>query len=176
MFLRRGPAGAATFLLLEWSSICYLGPMNDALEVSLRLVRTQAALVKRFDGRLSALHGVSLADLSLLLHLGRAEGGRMRRVDLAQALGLTASGVTRGLVPLERIGLVVREPDPRDARVAYASLTATGRERLEEMLTTAEQIAGDVFAAPRWTDGGIDTLTELLAELTGSASGSAGHG
>jgi DNA-binding MarR family transcriptional regulator len=141
--------------------------MNDALDVSLKLVRAQTALVKRFDGRLSALHGVSLADLMVLLELGRAEGGRMRRVDLAAALGLTASGVTRGLVPLERIGLVVREPDPRDARVAYASLTPTGRERLGEMLATADEIAADVFAAPRWADGGIDAMAGLLADLSG---------
>ena len=149
--------------------------MSNALDASLRLVRAQASLVKRFDGRLAGLHGVSLADLLVLLHLGRAEGGRMRRVDLAQALGLTASGVTRGLIPLERIGLVVREPDPRDARVAYAVLTATGRERLAEMLTTAEEVAADVFAAPRWADGGFEQLTGLLTELEGGG-GRAGHG
>jgi len=151
--------------------------MSNALDTTLRLVRAQTSLVKRFDGRLAALHGVSLADLLVLLQLGRAEGGRMRRVDLAQALGLTASGVTRGLIPLERIGLVHREPDPRDARVAYAVLTATGRERLTEMLATAEEVAADVFAAPRWADGGFDLLAGLLAELEGGrASAGAGHG
>ena len=155
--------------------------MSNALDTTLRLVRAQTSLVKRFDGRLAALHGVSLADLLVLLQLGRAEGGRMRRVDLAQELGLTASGVTRGLIPLERIGLVVREPDPRDARVAYAVLTATGRERLAEMLATAEEVAADVFAAPRWADGGFDLLAGLLGELeTGRVrprgGASAGHG
>lgn len=150
--------------------------MSDALDTSLRLVRAQAALVKRFDGRLASLHGVSLADLLVLLQLGRAEGGRMRRVDLAQAVGLTASGVTRGLIPLERIGLVVREPDPRDARVAYAVLTAAGRERLTEMLATAEEIAADVFAAPRWADGGFELLAGLLAELDGGRQDGSGQG
>lgn len=100
--------------------------MSDPLDAVLRLVRAQAALVRRFASRLSGLHGVSLADFTLLLRLSQAPGGRMRRVDLAEALGMTASGVTRGLAPLERIGLVTREPDARDARVAYASLTATG--------------------------------------------------
>ncbi|MFF3071982.1 MarR family winged helix-turn-helix transcriptional regulator [Kitasatospora sp. NPDC057936] len=141
-------------------------PTPDPLDTALRLVRAQATLVKRFDASLSGLHGVSLSDFTMLLRLGEAPGGRMRRVDLAEALGLTASGVTRGLAPLERIGLVTREPAPRDARVAYAALTPTGRERLAEMRTTARQVAADVFA--QWPAGDLTTLATLLGPLTGS--------
>ncbi|MFJ6664157.1 MarR family winged helix-turn-helix transcriptional regulator [Streptomyces sp. NPDC091383] len=142
--------------------------MSDALDTTLRLVRAQAALVRRFDARLGGLHGVSLADFTLLLRLGQAPGGRMRRVDLAEALGLTASGVTRALAPLERIGLVSREPDARDARVAYASLTGTGRDRLKEMLATAEETAEDLFAAPAWGEEEVPLLADLLTRLGGT--------
>ncbi|BCM69927.1 MULTISPECIES: MarR family winged helix-turn-helix transcriptional regulator [Streptomyces] len=142
--------------------------MSEALDAALRLVRAQAALVRRFDARLSGLHGVSLADFTLLLRLGQAPGGRMRRVDLADALGLTASGVTRGLAPLERIGLVTREPDARDARVAYAALTATGRRRLAEMLATAEETAAEIFAGPAWPAADITGLADLLTRLGGT--------
>ncbi|GLX54081.1 hypothetical protein Shyhy01_70300 [Streptomyces hygroscopicus subsp. hygroscopicus] len=142
--------------------------MSDALDAALRLVRAQATLTRRFDARLGGLHGVSLADFTLLLRLGQAPGGRMRRVDLAEALGLTASGVTRALAPLERIGLVTREPDARDARVAYASLTGTGRERLKEMLATAEETADGLFAAPVWGEGEVPLLVELLTRLGGT--------
>ena len=142
--------------------------MSCPLDASLRLVRAQVTLVKRFDAYLGGLHGVSLADFTVLLRLGQAPGGRMRRVDLAEALGLTASGVTRGLAPLERIGLVTRETDARDGRVAYAALTDTGRERLANMLTTAEQIAGEVFAAPTWTKEDIGLLSGLLTRLGGT--------
>ncbi|MCE3030173.1 MarR family winged helix-turn-helix transcriptional regulator [Streptomyces sp. CMSTAAHL-2] len=142
--------------------------MSDALDAALRLVRAQAALVRRFDARLGGLHGVSLADFTLLLRLGQAPGGRMRRVDLAEALGLTASGVTRALAPLERIGLVTREPDARDARVAYASLTGTGRARLKEMLATAEETAEDLFSAPTWGEEEVPLLASLLTRLGGT--------
>ncbi|MFE9417901.1 MarR family winged helix-turn-helix transcriptional regulator [Streptomyces griseofuscus] len=142
--------------------------MSDALDAALRVVRAQAALVRRFDARLGGLHGVSLADFTLLLRLGQAPGGRMRRVDLAEALGLTASGVTRALAPLERIGLVTREPDARDARVAYASLTGTGRARLKEMLATAEETAEDLFAAPAWGEEEVPLLASLLTRLGGT--------
>ncbi|MGW2743738.1 MarR family winged helix-turn-helix transcriptional regulator [Streptomyces sp. NPDC001450] len=142
--------------------------MSDALDASLRLVRAQTALVRRFDARLGGLHGVSLADFTMLLRLGQAPGGRMRRVDLAEALGLTASGVTRGLAPLERIGLVTRESDARDARVAYASLTGTGRERLKEMLAAAEETAAEIFAGPAWGEEDIALLSGLLTRLGGT--------
>ncbi|MEU8774238.1 MarR family transcriptional regulator [Streptomyces sp. NPDC048606] len=142
--------------------------MSDALDVSLRLVKAQTTLVRRFDSRLGSLYGVSLADFMTLLHLGRAEGGRMRRVDLAQALGLTASGVTRGLGPLERIGLVVRETDARDARVAYAALTDVGRERLRDCLKAADQVAAEVFGAPEWTAEEVAALGGLLTRLGGT--------
>ncbi|MEU6776886.1 MarR family transcriptional regulator [Streptomyces sp. NPDC046759] len=142
--------------------------MSEPLDAVLRLVRAQAALVRRLDSRLSGLHGASLADFTLLLRLEQAPGGRMRRVDLAEALGLTASGVTRGLAPLERIGLVTREADARDARVAHAALTATGRRRLRDMLATAEETAGEIFAAPGWSGDDIALLSSLLTRLGGT--------
>ncbi|MFD5465241.1 MarR family winged helix-turn-helix transcriptional regulator [Kitasatospora sp. NPDC127059] len=144
-------------------------PRPDPLDTALRLVRAQAAVVKRFDASLSGLHGVSLSDFTLLLHLAQAPGGRMRRVDLAEALGLTASGVTRGLAPLERIGLVAREAAARDARVAYAALTPTGRERLAEMLHTARQVAAEHFAPAQWSSGDLTQLSTLLTRLGGTA-------
>ncbi|KUN20991.1 MarR family transcriptional regulator [Streptomyces corchorusii] len=142
--------------------------MSEGLDAALRLVRAQSALVRRFDARLGGLHGVSLADFTLLLRLEQAPGGRMRRVDLAEALGLTASGVTRGLAPLERIGLVTRETDARDARVAYAALTGTGRRLLAEMRTTAEETAAEVFAGPAWPAADIARLADLLTRLGGT--------
>ncbi|MER5468169.1 MarR family transcriptional regulator [Streptomyces sp. NPDC002685] len=148
--------------------------MSRGLDATLRLVRAQAALVKRFDASLGGLHGVSLADFTMLLRLSQAPGDRMRRVDLADALGLTASGVTRGLVPLERIGLVSRDADARDARVAYAALTETGRERLADMLVTAEHVAEEIFAEPPWTKEETAQLAVLLGRLGGT--GLARHG
>ncbi|WP_316520170.1 MarR family winged helix-turn-helix transcriptional regulator [Kitasatospora brasiliensis] len=146
-------------------------PGPDPLDTTLRLVRAQTAVVKRFDASLSGLHGVSLADFTMLLHLSQAPGGRMRRVDLAESLGLTASGVTRGLAPLERIGLVSREAAARDARVAYAALTPTGRERLAEMLYTARKVAAEHFAADQWNAEDLCRLSALLTRLGGTAPG-----
>lgn len=111
----------------------------DSLEFAMRLTRAQATIVRRLDAVLGSHHGISFGDFMLLHSLSKALGGRLRRVDLAERQGLTASGVTRTLLPLEKIGLVARQQDPRDARVGYAVITAAGHELLENAMTVAQQ-------------------------------------
>jgi DNA-binding MarR family transcriptional regulator len=120
-------------------------PIAPGLEFTLRLARAQATLVRRLDQVLGGYHGISFNDFMLLHYLRRAPGGRLRRVDLAERQGLTASGVTRTLLPLEKIGLIERQHDPRDARVAYAAITPTGRELLDNAVVVAEQISKDLL-------------------------------
>ena len=116
-------------------------------EFCLRLARAHAVLIRRFDSALGSHHGISFGDFQLLDHLSRAPGGRLRRVDLAERLGLTASGVTRALLPLEKIGLVVREIDPRDARVGFAAITPSGRELLDNATAVVDLISREALAA-----------------------------
>jgi DNA-binding MarR family transcriptional regulator len=112
----------------------------NALELCLKLARAAAALTRKMDNVLGSVHGLSFGDFTLLLHLSQAHGGRLRRVDLADKVGLTASGVTRSLIPLEKIGLISRETDSRDARVGYAVLTATGQKLLNNALLSAQNL------------------------------------
>lgn len=122
-----------------------ISPVSPGLEFCLSLIRGYAALSRRFDGRLGSWHGISFADFAILLQLRQAPDGRLRRVDLAGQLGLTASAVTRALIPLEKIGLVSRETDPNDGRVGYATLRAAGRRILDEALESAELISREVL-------------------------------
>ncbi len=138
---------------------------DGALDFCLRLARAQAVLVRRLDNTLGNLHGISFSDFQLLYHLNRAPGGRLRRVDVAERLALTASGVTRTLLPLEKIGLVTRQPDPRDARVGYAAITPVGQELLQNAVVTAHMISQELLrdAAP----GQLDALAALLGQIAG---------
>jgi DNA-binding MarR family transcriptional regulator len=101
-----------------------------AIEVFVRLVRAHAAVTRQLSAQLSADHGLSINAYEALLHLARAPDSRMRRVDLADGLLLTAGGVTRLLDGLERDGLVAREECASDRRVTYAVLTDAGRAKL----------------------------------------------
>lgn len=119
--------------------------ISATLDVALRLARAQAVLVRRLDTVLGGHHGISFSDFMLLHYLNRAPGGRLRRVDLAERQGLTASGVTRTLLPLEKIGLVARQPDPRDARVGYAVITPAGQALLHNALVSVQQVCDDLL-------------------------------
>ena len=138
---------------------------SSSLEFCLRLTRAHATLTRRLDNALSSLHGLSFGDFMILYHLGRAPGTKLRRIDLAERLGVTASGVTRSLLPLEKLGLVARQPDLRDARVGYASLTAVGQRLLRDALVSVEPITREA-TQPVPADQ-IDALSLLLGQLAG---------
>ena len=145
------------------------GRSADAgLEFCIRLSRAYATLTRRLDNVLSGLHGLSFADFMILYYLERAPGGRLRRVDLAERLGLTASGVTRGLLPLEKLGLVSRQPDPRDARVGYATLTDSGHQLLDYAVTTVRTVAQETTELVPAEQ--IEVVSALLGRLAGMNS------
>ena len=73
-------------------------------------------------------------------------------------------------MPLEKLGLVKREADPRDARVGYVVLTRTGRQRVAEARATLDRTTDAIFA-DRWTEKDIATLASLLGRFTASLPG-----
>jgi len=111
------------------------------LDFFLTLNRAHAVVSRRFDADLGGLHGVGLNDLHLLCALDEAPEGRLRRVDLAHALGLTPSGVTWILRPLIKRGLVASEPSPDDARVSFAALTPAGKRLVADARPSARRLA-----------------------------------
>lgn len=138
---------------------------NASLEFCLRLTRAYATLTRRLDNALSSVHGLSFGDFMILYYLGRAPGKRLRRVDLAERLGLTASGVTRTLLPLEKLGLVERQPDPRDARVGYALLSEAGQQLLDYALVSVQAIAQE--ATQTLSADQLEAQSALLGQLAG---------
>src|SRR5436305_3099543 len=99
-------------------------------------LRAHAAITRELSADLQREHGLTLNDYEVLLHLSHAEGGRLRRVDLAERVILTASGITRLLDGLERAGYVEKATCASDARVSYAQLTDAGRAKLAEASVT----------------------------------------
>jgi DNA-binding MarR family transcriptional regulator len=140
------------------------------LEAWVRLLRGHAAITRLFNARLVAEHGLTINDYEVLLLLSHAEGGRLRRVDLAERVRLSPSGITRLLDGLERAGLVAKGTCPEDARVTYAVLTALGRTKLE---AASESHLGAVrtLFADAYSEEELRTLSDLLSRLPDAADG-----
>jgi DNA-binding MarR family transcriptional regulator len=139
-------------------------PDTSRLEAWIRFLRAHAALTRELSAELVADHGLTLNDYEVLLHLARAPERRMRRVDLAESVLLTASGITRLLEGLERAGFVERVLCDSDRRVAYAQLTEAGLEKLREASRT--HIAGiESLFVGRFSDEELATLSALLSRL-----------
>src|SRR5581483_9261582 len=136
---------------------------SSALAAWVRLLRGHAAATRELSADLQATHGLTINDYEALLHLARAEEP-MRRVDLAQSLVLTPSGVTRLLDGLERAGYVEKAHCESDARVTYAVLTDAGREKLEQA-SCGHVAAVQALFEERFTERELATLAELLGRL-----------
>jgi DNA-binding MarR family transcriptional regulator len=133
-----------------------------------RLLRAYAATTRTLSAELVADHGLTINDYEALLRLARAEGGRLRRVDLSQELLLTASGVTRLLDGLERAGYVEKGHCSSDARVTYAVLTDAGRAKLDEASCSHVAAIDELFGSCL-SGAELDQLAGLLERLPGVA-------
>jgi len=134
---------------------------NSELVISLALLQTQ--LLKRVDNQLN-MHGISFSEFMVMHHLHRAPKKTMRRIDLAESIGLSASGVTRLLNPMEKIKLVQKELNPRDARVSLVKLSEAGEQILNDAMISFDQSA-DLILKPL-----NSKQTDKLSELTKALS------
>lgn len=137
--------------------------INQALLLS--VIELADRIDRRASAALSSIKGISLAEYRLLRALADAPNAQASRVSLAEAVGLTASGVTRALVPLEKIGYVETVRDERDARKALASLTVAG----EELVADASGVLNDHTAGITMGSTQANEVLDLLANLAGGA-------
>ena len=100
---------------------------------------------KKIDGYLGAIHGIGFTEYMALFHLKNAHNNTLRRIELAQKIGVTASGITRLISPMEKTGLVVKESNPRDARVSLVRLSPTGETILKNATISLKDKSKDLL-------------------------------
>ena len=142
----------------------------SAVRAWTRLLRAHASTTRLLSAELQADHGLTLNDFEVLYVLSRAEGGRMKRVELARRLLLSPSGITRLCEGLERAGLVIRTTCPTDLRIAYAELTPEGRERFEAA-SCAHVGSIRELMEEHFSEDELGELGEMLGRLPGVAEG-----
>ncbi len=134
---------------------------NKSLSMYINLFKIFTENNRRFT---AGLDGLGLTEFIILYHLSNAEDKKMRRIDLAETIGLTASGVTRILSPMEKIGLISKETAARDARVSFVKITSNGERNLEESYDRAQNLAEKIFPLKKLDK--LKGLSDLLDELT----------
>jgi DNA-binding MarR family transcriptional regulator len=100
------------------------------------MLRAHADLVRCLDAELREAHELSLHEYEVLLVLDNAPERRLRMSELATAVVLSQSGLTRLVDRLVRAGAVERTRCETDRRGLNAELTEAGRARLEEARPT----------------------------------------
>jgi DNA-binding MarR family transcriptional regulator len=144
----RAPLRAGDWRLAAWRSF----------------LRTHAHLLRRLGQDLQTHHKIGLASYDVLVQLAEAPGNRLRMSELAEAVLLSRSGLTRLVDRLQREGLVERQPDPGDARGLFTVLTTEGRNALRDAAVV--HLAGvSELVLERLTDDELRQLQDLMTKL-----------
>jgi DNA-binding MarR family transcriptional regulator len=123
-----------------------------------------ARLMDGLDEELRTRHDFTIGDYDVLVHLARAPQQRLRMCDLAGAVLLTPSGISRRVERLERAGLVQRQRAESDARSIEAGLTEEGKRLFAQLNRTHLAGVKEAFV-DNYTEAELEQLGELLGRL-----------
>jgi DNA-binding MarR family transcriptional regulator len=118
------------------------------------------------DGVLEPVDGLTVSMLGIMGRLVRAESRTLRQTDIAAAMGLSFSRISRLIDTLEARGLVVRRPCPTDARAVNVTLTADGLALTRRAQDAVFAFVEEHFFAPL-DEAEIGTLAEVFGRLVG---------
>jgi DNA-binding MarR family transcriptional regulator len=135
-----------------------------------RLVHAHSTVRAELEIELEGKHGLAVTEFSVLLTLSKEPDRQMRRVDIADAVRLSPSGITRLLDRLMADGLVEKGDCAEDARVSYARLTDKGFERCRAAAPIYDAAVDGVLTG-RLSEEELETLTDLLERLAGGVDG-----
>jgi len=139
----------------------------------LMLVRTYARLWDELEAQVRRDHGLTIARYDVLAQLEMA-GGELRLSDLASAVVLSPSGLSKLLDRMEKSKLIRREPDPDDGRASLATLTPEGRVLVKRARPSHHALLEQTFGAVL-DDRDIAELARIMGRIDGSLPNRRGH-
>jgi len=134
-------------------------------DATISLWLNSALISKKIDSSIATIHGIGLTEYMVLLSLFNAPNKMLRRIDLAELIGRTGSGITRMLIPMEKIGLVKKEVSSRDARASLVKITPVGEKIFNDATTTLNHKSGQLLK--NLDKKKIDTFLLLLNSIRG---------
>jgi DNA-binding MarR family transcriptional regulator len=127
----------------------------------MRRMEPESALVDRWQSLLSSynevagaleralqeIHGLTLSDFETLDRLTSADCDKRRMQELAAAMYLSQSALSRTVARLEKNGLVARTHCQDDRRGVFVELTAAGLQRHAEARATQVRVLSEHLGA-----------------------------
>lgn len=137
---------------------------DDGFRAWLAVLEAHARVAPAIERALQAGCGISLAWFEVLVRLLAAPEARLRQQELADALLVTKSGVTKLVDRIEAAGLVARVPDPIDRRSTHVVLTEAGRAMAEAAVPVHLAAVAEHFSR-RLGPGDAATLLGVLGRV-----------
>ena len=135
------------------------------------LKRAIVSVRLNLGNQIQRLGGISLVQFEILFMLEQSPEG-LRMHELAEAVGVTRSGLTYQIGQMEQAGWVQRIGSPTNARAVTAILTDVGRERVarlqEQHLEFVRERAFGLLSEEE-----LAMMTSIFQRIAAGASGEA---
>jgi DNA-binding MarR family transcriptional regulator len=95
--------------------------------------------------------------------LNEAEWQKMKRIDLAEKVWMTASWITRLLLPMEKIWLITKEANSWDARISFVSIAPGGKRIYDEALDRLNLFTDDII--DKKVDNKLKDFTKIIQDI-----------
>ncbi|MEP2774851.1 MAG: MarR family transcriptional regulator [Luteolibacter sp.] len=142
---------------------------TESHQVAWRLLLTvHAHAYRRIDDELQKSGLLTFNDYDVLLTLNEAEKETLRMSELAEAVLLSNSGMSRRVTALVNSGLVTRTQSKNDGRVYWVKLTTKGRKAIVNTWKAYKPLIEDLFSQ-HLSEAEAKTMAQLLQKvLTGT--------
>jgi DNA-binding MarR family transcriptional regulator len=142
---------------------------EDTLGAWRAFLNAHALATKRISRDLAQAGLPELTWYDVLWTLYRADERRLRIRELADAVVLSSTGMTRFVDRLEAAGLVRREAVPGDRRGAYAVITREGIDLLRKMWPIYARGIATYFGPAVEDAAALRSTLDSVAEAAGRA-------
>ncbi|MCP2636015.1 MarR family transcriptional regulator [Microbacterium sp. HD4P20] len=128
------------------------------------LIEVSSLLRHAVEQQLRDAGDLSYVQFQLLARLGASPSGSYRMTELADGVVYSRSGLTYQAQTLEQRGLVTRSPSVDDDRGTTVTITAQGREVLEQVFPGHIALLTEMLFEPLEPDH-VEALADVLGRV-----------
>jgi DNA-binding MarR family transcriptional regulator len=129
------------------------------------LLHRAAQRMRNATGEQAEKHGIQIRDYIILSALDL--NSTLTQIELGISLGLDKTTLMNQLGRLERMGLIVRSVDPRDARARIPRNTEAGSALRAKVASSCEKVESAMLDG--FGEENVRILRQMLFEIIGDA-------